>query len=55
MDITKLVQPSKEAKTPKKEGMKTGTGSRPSSPDREVVVNIGCVPKLNVTNSVLVI
>ncbi|XP_061172133.1 histone acetyltransferase KAT5-like isoform X3 [Saccostrea echinata] len=38
MDISKLVQPSKEAKTPKKEGVKTGTGSRPGTPEREVVV-----------------
>lgn len=38
MDIAKLVQPSKEAKTPKKEGVKTG--SRPSSPERDMVVKI---------------
>lgn len=37
MDIAKLVQPSKEAKTPKKEGVKSGTESRPTSPEREVV------------------
>ncbi|XP_062573808.1 histone acetyltransferase KAT5-like [Saccostrea cucullata] len=39
MDISKLTQPSKEAKTPKKEGVKTGTGSRPGTPEREVVVS----------------
>lgn len=40
MDIAKLVQPSKEAKTPKKEGVKSGTKSRPSSPEREVVSTV---------------
>lgn len=43
MDIAKLVQPSKEAKTPKKEGVKSGTESRPSSPEREVVSTVGLI------------
>lgn len=46
MDIAKLVQPSKEAKTPKKEGVKSGTESRPSSPEREVVSTVGLIHSL---------
>ena len=36
IDFTKLEQPRKDAKTPVKDG-KAMNGSRPSSPDKEVV------------------
>ena len=39
MDLDKLEQPKKEVKTPSKDG-KMLNGSRPSSPEREVVVCI---------------
>ncbi|KAJ8309486.1 hypothetical protein KUTeg_014360, partial [Tegillarca granosa] len=37
MDLSKAELPKKDAKTPKKEPSKAGTGSRPCSPDREMM------------------
>lgn len=40
MDMNKLEPPRKDQKTPKKEPIKlgSGTGSRPSSPEREIIL-----------------
>ena len=38
MDVSKMEFPKKEQKTPKKEMGKSGSSSRPSTPDREIIV-----------------
>lgn len=45
LDVDKMELPKKDQKTPKKEG-KVANGSRPGSPDKDIIVNGGLPPML---------